>query len=258
MKLFRGFWMAFSLYSRVPVPGIALKREDMKYMFCFFPWVGALTGAAVYLWWRLCRLWQPGELCLGGIAAALPLILTGGIHADGFLDTVDAFSSLRPREKKLEILKDSHIGAFALIRFACYMLIYLGAFSALTREGSVRIFCGGFFLSRCLCGIGALSFPPAKQEGMLFDAVNHAAKAPVRRILAAETAVCAGFMLCQSVPAGAAAIAAALASFLYCHRRCRKELGGITGDTEGYFVLLCEESILVAVALLETAAVVSG
>ena len=54
---------------------------------------------------------------------------------DGFLDTCDALHSYRPRERKLEILKDSHIGAFAVIMLALYGLIFLGAFRRLRNAG---------------------------------------------------------------------------------------------------------------------------
>ena len=63
----------------------------------------------------LCRYFGMSN---GFIAVALvlvPVIVTGGIHVDGLLDTSDALSSWRDREKRLEILKDSHAGAFAVI-----------------------------------------------------------------------------------------------------------------------------------------------
>ena len=54
-----------------------------------------------------------------------PIIITGGIHMDGFLDTQDALGSYQPRERRLEILKDSHAGAFAIISCAVYLMMYV-------------------------------------------------------------------------------------------------------------------------------------
>ena len=55
-----------------------------------------------------------------------PVLVTGGIHLDGFLDTADALSSWQPWEKKLEILKDSHAGAFAIIMGCAYFALGTG------------------------------------------------------------------------------------------------------------------------------------
>ena len=62
----------------------------------------------------------------GASFVLLPVLVTGGIHMDGFLDTTDALSSWQPREKKLEILKDSHAGAFAIIMGCSYFVLALG------------------------------------------------------------------------------------------------------------------------------------
>ena len=59
----------------------------------------------------------------------MPVIITGGIHLDGFVDTMDAINSYQPIERKLEILKDSHIGAFALISCVTYFIISFGLWS---------------------------------------------------------------------------------------------------------------------------------
>ena len=64
------------------------------------------------------------------MAALLPLLVTGGIHLDGFLDVADARSSHQSRARKLEILKDSHVGAFAVIAMGCYLLLYTALWSA--------------------------------------------------------------------------------------------------------------------------------
>lgn len=250
MTVLKSLVIAFSIYSKIPVPQFAWKEEDMKYMLCFFPWVGAVLGGGVYLWSCLCRLLGIGELCYTTIGTAIPLIVTGGFHVDGFMDTMDAFHSYQSREKKLEILKDSHIGAFAVIMLAVYGLLYLGAFSQVTDEGIFRIVCAGFFLSRCLSGIGIVIFQPAKKDGMLYLFAGSAHKRIVKWSLYLQGAVCIGFMLFQSACAGLVVTAAAVAAFAYYYFRTKKELGGITGDTAGYFILLCEGSMVAAAAVI--------
>ena len=95
----------------------------------FFPWIGGVIGLFFYGWTVLCEKLAIGNVCYALIAAAIPLMISGGFHVDGYMDTMDAFHSYQSREKKLEILKDSHIGAFAAIMLALYyMIVYRSNF----------------------------------------------------------------------------------------------------------------------------------
>ena len=249
MSILKSFIIAFSIYSKIPVPQFEWKEEDMKYMLCFFPWIGAVIGGCVYLWIYLCDLFDVGAICRTLIGAAMPFMITGGFHADGFMDTMDAFHSYQPREKKLEILKDSHLGAFAVIMFALYGMVYMGAFSEVADKSLLRTVCGGFFLSRCLSGIGVVSFVPAKKDGMLCLFADSSQKTAVKWSLYLQGIVCICFMLWQSLYA-VAVVAAALLAFAYYYDRTKRELGGITGDTAGYFVLICEAGMMIAAAVI--------
>ena len=111
MRIIKSFFIAFSMYSKIPMPQFEWKDEDMRYALCFFPWVGAVIGVLWYLWKWICVRFGVGTLCYTVVGTAIPILITGGFHVDGFLDTCDALHSYQPRERKLEILKDSHIGA---------------------------------------------------------------------------------------------------------------------------------------------------
>ena len=71
-----------------------------------------------------------GILAFSLLGTAVPLLITGGIHMDGFLDVTDARSSFQSRERKLEILKDPHAGAFAIAGCGVYLLLYTAAFQS--------------------------------------------------------------------------------------------------------------------------------
>lgn len=250
MEVIKSFFLAFSMYSRIPMPQLKWKEEDMKYALCFFPWVGAVIGGLVFLWGWVKDAYGVGDLCYVLMGGAIPLLVTGGIHVDGFMDAMDAFHSFQTREKKLEIMKDPHIGAFSVLALATCGFVYLGALSEITDGILFRIFCAGFFLARCLSGIGAVTFPAAKKEGMLYSFAGNAEKRAVRMALYGQTVLCVGFMLWQSVWGGGIVAAAALAVFAYYRRRCQKELGGITGDTAGWFTVVCETGMAVAAAFV--------
>lgn len=250
MGIIKSCIIAFSMYSKIPMPQFPWKEEDMKYILCFFPWIGAVVGLCIYLWGMICSYFNIGTLCFSLVGAAIPIMITGGIHVDGFVDVMDAFHSYQSREKKLEILKDSHVGAFAVIMLGLYALIYVGTFSEISRNYIFIIVCAGFVLSRCLSGLGLVVFPSAKKDGLLFLFASNAQKHVVRLVLILQGMICAGFMLWQSFFAGGVIVLVAMGTFLYYYLRTKKEFGGITGDTAGYFVLICERNIVLTAAIL--------
>ena len=190
-----------------------------------------------------------GIVCNTLIGTAIPMLITGGFHIDGYMDTMDAFYSYQSKERKLEILKDSHIGAFAVMMLGVYGLIYMGAFSEIQDKRLLQIVSIGFVLSRCLSGISVVSFPLAKKNGLLFLFANSAQKNIVKGALYLQSAGCIGLILWQSLYAGITVIVTAFGIFAYYYYRCKRELGGVTGDTAGYFVLICEAGIMVVAAV---------
>lgn len=135
-----------------------------------------------------------------------------------------------------------------MIMLAFYGMVFLGALSELQDMELRRIFCAGFFLSRTLSGIGVVSLQSAKQEGLLFQFADSAQKTQVRVSLYIQCILAAGFMIYQSAAAGILAVGAAFLTFWYYAKKSRKELGGITGDTAGFFVTICELFITLSLA----------
>ena len=135
--MFNSLCIAFATWSRLPTPRADWDERSLRYAVCFFPLIGVVIGALEYGWLLLAGLLGCPAVLRGAVAAALPLLVTGGIHADGFCDTVDALSSHADREKMLAILKDSHCGAFAVIFFALWLLGYFAGWTALDRSDTV-------------------------------------------------------------------------------------------------------------------------
>lgn len=132
---------------------------------------------------------------------------------------------------------------------AAYGLIYLGAFSEIRDMDILKTVCAGFVLSRALSGIAVVSFPAAKKDGLLYLFASNAQKKIVRVSLVMQVILSAVFMLYESVSAGTVTVLTAAGVFAYYYYRCKKELGGITGDTAGYFVVLCEGCMVIAAAI---------
>ena len=136
MKVLESIVVAFSMYSKIPMPHIEWNKENMKNVLCFFPWVGAVAGVLVWLWFLVSDQLGFGVMLRASVAVLIPVLVTGGIHLDGLLDTADALSSWQTRERRLEILKDSHAGAFAIIVCCGY---FLAAFGIWTEAGAEDI-----------------------------------------------------------------------------------------------------------------------
>ena len=252
----KSFAVAFSIYSRIPMPKFVWESDDMKYHLCFFPWIGAVIGALEAGWFLLgCRLGF-GTLLYATVAMAIPLLLTGGFHLDGYMDTCDALHSYQDREKKLEIMKDPHIGAFSVISLSTYLLLALAAgtliyegFGALDQPQRLRTIgsvCMVFFLSRVLSGISVITMKGAKKDGMLQTFSSTAEKNTVLVILLLQLVACAVLTLWLNPYPGAAELEGAAITYLYYIRMSRKQFGGITGDLAGYFVCLTELVMLLA------------
>ena len=249
ITFFKAMIIAFSMYSTIPMPQFTWQEKEMKYVFCFFPWVGAVIGALLVGWNRICEKAGIGQLAWVLVGTAIPLLVTGGFHVDGFMDTMDAFHSYQERERKLEILKDSHIGAFSVICLLLYYLLYLAGYSEIGQD-SVYLLASIFFLSRILSGAAAVSMKGAKREGLLYLFSSRAQEWTVKVSLLLQFVLVAGFMLYQSVGKGGILLVGALFVFLYYRHRCYKELGGVTGDTAGYFLTLCEGVLVVLLGIV--------
>ena len=254
MKLLRTIAVTFSLYSRIPMPHFEWRDEDMKYSTSCFPWVGAVIGLVFYGLYAACVRFEVPLTAVCLLMTAVPLIITGGFHVDGFMDVTDALSSYRTREQKLEILKDPHIGAFAVIRLSIVGLIYIASLAIVLssdKAGSiVMALAAGFFLARGLSALGVLTFKSAKKEGMLFYEAQTAgtgrkANLVLVAIWLASAVLFIGYF---SYPYGNPVIFAAIASFAWYKYRSYKEFGGITGDTAGWFVTICETAMAAAAA----------
>lgn len=241
MWILRSLVISFSMFSRLPMPRVEWTDRGMRWMMAFFPLVGAVVGAAVFLWSHLAGLLSFGPLLRGAGFALLPLIITGGIHLDGFCDTVDALASNGPPEKKRAILDDPHAGAFAAIWVAAYLLGFAAFGSELGGElRTVGVFALTFVLSRCFSGLAVVSFPCAAGSSLARTFADGAAKRATGVILSCAAVLTMAAMLWLEGAVGAAAAAAALAVFGVYRFWLIGKFGGLSGDLAGWFVQVCE------------------
>lgn len=246
------FKIAFSMYSKIPMPNTEWNKKTMKYAICFFPMVGFVIGLIMYLWFILSEHLAIGNILRTAIYVTIPIVITGGIHIDGFVDTMDAINSYQPIERKLEILKDSHIGAFALIGAITYFILDFGVWSEAGRISvdAMMILGIGFILSRSLSGYSIATFKCAKDSGLARTFADAADKKIVSIIMIVYIVVCSILMIIIDVKMGIIAVICALLTFIYYKNMSMKKFGGITGDLAGFFLQTCELLMAAGVVIL--------
>ena len=249
--LLKGAALAFSSFSKVPMPQFEWREENMRFMMCFFPFVGLLVGAIVAAWLWLSQAIGFGAVLAGAGIALVPVAITGGIHLDGFCDVVDAQSSHASSERKREILKDPHVGAFAVIGVATYLVAYTAVGSELEPTWQVAALVAGLHVaSRCMSGVATIAFPTSSSKGMLSMFNESADSRRVLVVLVLEYAACVVAMVCVSPIAAAWMLGTGLACLALLYPFCKSQFGGMSGDLAGFFLQVAELAMLFALVVV--------
>ncbi len=257
MAFFETIAVAFSVFSTIPMPRFDWNKKNMKYMLLAFPLVGVVTGAICVLWLILCHgLRLPGILTGAGLTL-IPVLSTGGIHLDGYVDTCDALASHGDFEKKAKILRDPHIGAFAAIRTGAYFVLMLGVWSSLpeVNDSKVTWLCYGIFgdvrglflqivllftISRILSALAVVSFKRTVQEDLLHVFYDHSDAKKVKIVLIVMDCI-AILLLGTTGLTGLLMVLAAHLVYLFYNKQCIREFGGVSGDQAGWFLVQAEK-----------------
>ena len=218
--------------------------EDFGRSTRFFPLVGLVLGICYALSaWLLLYAFGMRSLT-AALLLILPLLLTGGLHADGFMDTADGVFSGRDRARKLEIMKDSRVGAFGVVSFVMLMFVQY----ALLSDLAPMLFVPALFvmpiIGRLAMVLAVACFPSAREDGMGKTFADMADRSTAV-IAALTTAV---LVLPWGMLATAALVLGTLFALLFC-RTMTNILGGVTGDVYGAATVLTETLVLAVFSL---------
>lgn len=252
-ELLRSVVMAFSMFSVIPTPRVAWKEGNMRFMLAALPLVGAVIGLALWGYLALCALLHFHSVLTAAGLTLLPLVLSGGIHLDGFMDTADALGSRAEPEKKRAILKDPHAGAFAVIALSAYLLLYAACCTELPATWETACFLGlTHVAARASGALLGVVVPPWSGQGLL--RTFHDASARSACYLLGVWLLLSGAALVILHPAGGgAAVAAAALCFFAVWRISKKQFGGMSGDLAGFLITLTELMMLLAYLIAERA-----
>jgi adenosylcobinamide-GDP ribazoletransferase len=202
----------------------------------WFPFVGALIGLAA-----AAALHTPMHAAL---TIVVLIVLTGGLHEDGLADTCDAIRAGRSRERILEIMKDSRIGAYGAIAICLSILYRWQAMSHITADAWMKLPAAIGFSRAAMVLLAAST--PAVSEGL----GRHFRDTLPRFTLAFIAVQC--ILLAQAVPrnTGWIALTAVLLSVLLTRAWLMRRLGGMTGDCLGFQCQIAEAAGLTVFACL--------
>jgi len=248
-RFFKSIAVAFSMYSTIPMPRFDWGSEDMEYHLIFFPFVGTLIGALEYLWLKVAAMVGAHGFTRVLFIMAIPLIITGGFHVDGFMDTCDALKSYGNTEKKLEILKDPHIGAFSVICLVTYLLLAGASINEIADEKVFLLLLFVPTLIRTVSGLIVTYMTPVKKDGMLRTSSDNNKKKVVGPILIVFLILTATAMLMVSFDAALVILIFEALFFLYFRWLTHKQFGGVTGDLAGFYVCMAELTALITAAV---------
>lgn len=249
-KYFKGFLMAVSMFTIIPLPHNIWDDEGGKHIMKFYPVVGLIVGFIWYGVYKVLQLLGASTMITAAITMIVPFILTGMLHLDGFMDVCDALLSRRSKEEKLRILKDSHTGAFAVIALAMLFTVNFAAVYTVVDMNTNLL--GLIFIpiiSRSL--IGYLLLSKEAMKGSSLGAFFKQGTGVVDRALLMMALIVATFtaIVFVNVKAGIMVSVMIVTALLLVDNCCR-EFDGISGDTAGFGLVMAETVGILILALI--------
>lgn len=230
------FFHALQFYSRIPAGKIDYSEENLAQSIRYFPLVGSvvgIVGASVFMLFML--VFSQGV----SVTAALisMLAVTGVLHEDGVSDFFDGFGGAYTRERILEIMKDSHVGAYGVISLVLLFLAKFSLLTSITPEKVPLVLIAAHASSRFVAVALMRSSSYARTEN---------SKSAHSRLSLSRTTVVTAFVFgvlplvfIPPLVSAVAAIVYAIILFALKHY-VEKKIGGFTGDVLGTLQQFCE------------------
>ena len=242
---FHAFAMCQSMFCAIPCPWKVWDERARGKMLLFLPVVGLEVGLLWVILAQLCRLLALPALGAGLILAVYPYLITGFLHLDGFMDVTDAVKSWRDLERRREILKDSHVGSFAVINVVLLVVAQFALFSSAKETANSLILLFAPAVSRCCSTLAVTGLKPmsTSQYANREKQTSHL----IVTALLLCVFVAAGFLLCGKY---GFVLVGCLVGYALALRRGYRSLAGMNGDISGYALTLGELCAVAVYALL--------
>ncbi|MGM0750974.1 MAG: adenosylcobinamide-GDP ribazoletransferase [Bacillota bacterium] len=263
MILFKSFLLNLQFFTIVPIrKEFSIGKREMKWMVRTFPMLGLFVGAFLlggYVF--LTSFTQISSLGISFYIWVMPIVLTGGIHLDGYMDASDAFFSYREREKRLDIMKDPRVGAFGVLSLVVllssrFLFIYETILQSQSRILIGMVLVSIPFLSRMMMGASLIFIPAAQSSGMGYGLSKNVTRYDFIWIVFGLMLGGIGSFFLNCFYFYALFTLVTLALFWFVYSRSIKWFGGMTGDTIGGSVEGVELLLWMTIWLLHVFAMV--
>ena len=245
----RLFFIALQFFTRLPIPRwIGFDAGWLHQSSRYFPAVGLVVGAAAAAVYALASLlWPPAVAVL--LSTIAGIYLTGAFHEDGFADTCDGLGGGVTKQRALEIMADSRIGAYGAIGIGLLLALKCTALSFLPAHITLASLLVAHPLSRLASTALIWKLDYVKQEGKskpLAQRMSNAefAIAALSVLIALAIALAAGWLPLHALGSGLVAVVAAA---WWLARKFVRRLGGYTGDCLGAVQQLSESVFYLAI-----------
>lgn len=208
----------------------------------YYPLVGLLLGGVLVVTHTVLSMLFPMTLCMA-LLLALWVILTGVLHLDGFLDACDGLFGGWTPEKRLHIMRDERVGAFALAGGVLLLLTKYQALTAIAETADSYLLAALFVapvLGRWAMSLALVRYPYARAAGLGRTMKDEVSGRDL--LLATGTAVLVAWFIGHGV--GLWALAAALGVAVGTARFVMQRIPGLTGDIYGTICELTELVVL--------------
>lgn len=233
--------LAIQSLTRLHLASIPWDEVNFGRSTAFFPMVGLLLGGIMWAVAETTGRYYPA-LVVAVLIVGAEIIITGGMHLDGFMDSMDGLFSGRPRERKLEIMRDSRVGANGVIAVVVLMLLKITLLVQLPKPFwavlPLMAATGRWANVYCL-----RMFPYARAEGLGKAYQKYTTLPDV--LFAFLVVLTAGYLLL-----GLEGLLLPVAATMFVHllaRQINHTLGGLTGDTYGAIIEITEVVILMLI-----------
>lgn len=250
--MIKSILIAFSMFSKIKMPQFVWEEKNYNCILMGFPFVGLAIAGIMSIIIKICIILEFSRLFTAIISLLIPIFLTGGIHLDGFIDTFDALSSNQKRSKKIEILSDPHIGAFAIIAYVTYILMNLAVFYELSLENdTILMFFIIFSNSRSISAITLLCCKKSKNDGLAntFTVQNVKSKNLIFNVCFMVISIIFAFYI-NYLYAIALILSNTTVTFWWL-KKIVTEFGGTTGDLQGFLLQMLEILMFFSIVLVQ-------
>lgn len=245
--------IAFSFFTTIPLPMVEWTKKRIRFLPVLLPIVGVGIGLLGYFIYVLLEGTNLADYSKAVIMVLFYLFITGGLHMDGLMDTADAYFSRKSKEEKLVIMKDSRVGAFAVMSLISLLLIktvfFYEIFTIYTSFGVTLLLLFIPILSRITQSLMLCLFPYAKEDGLAVMYRQGAGKATLYILVSYFIFACGLVYLLLRLKGLALPCGLILFTVFY-YFSSKKNFGGITGDIVGAYVELAEALMLGILAIV--------